>query len=94
MRTVMTRLLCALALLLALPSIGRAETGKFGELSVDDVAKKTKGKAVYVFDCNPREEYKEGHVPGAKWVDFSNVTAAELPADKKATLIFYCENEH
>jgi rhodanese-related sulfurtransferase len=84
----------ALAMLLACAAAGRAETDKFGELTVDDVAKKLHDKTAHVFDCNPREEWAAGHVPGAKWVDFSHVTAADLPADKKATLIFYCENEH
>lgn len=32
-------------------------------------------------------------MPGAKWINFSQVTAAALPPDKNATLIFYCYNE-
>jgi rhodanese-related sulfurtransferase len=92
MRRATIEMLCALALLMAWPAGARAE--KFGELSVDEVAKKSKDKTVHVYDCNPRDEYLDGHVPGAKWVDFSHVTAADLPADKHAMLIFYCENEH
>jgi len=46
----------------------------------------------YVFDNNTKERFDEGHVPGAKWVDPSQLTAAVLPADKNATLVFYCAN--
>lgn len=89
-----TRAVMALALLFAAATTARAEAGKFGEMTVDEVAKKTRDKAAHIFDCNSREEYAEGHVPSAKWVDFSQLKASDLPADKKAMLIFYCENEH
>jgi rhodanese-related sulfurtransferase len=90
----MTRLGCALALVVALGGTARAANAGFGELTPQQVAEKIKQKNVYVFDCNPREEWLEGHVPTAKWVDFSQLTAKSLPADKTATLIFYCQNEH
>jgi hypothetical protein len=48
----------------------------------------------FVFDANHREMYDAGHVPTAKWVPFDGVTADLLPADKTATLVFYCANEH
>jgi ABC-type enterochelin transport system substrate-binding protein len=47
----------------------------------------------FVFDNNPKEMFDEGHLPGAKWVEFDKVKADVLPADKKATLVFYCANE-
>jgi hypothetical protein len=65
----------------------------FGRLSVDQVAGKLGTTNVYVFDNNPKKKYEAGHVPGAKWVDFDQVTASDLPGDKAATLIFYCANE-
>jgi hypothetical protein len=65
----------------------------FGKLSIDEVAAKIGTAGVYLFDNNRREEYAQGHVPTARWVDFKNVTASDLPADKDATLIFYCHNE-
>ncbi len=89
----MLRAIRVLFALLALAQLAHAAES-FGELTVDDVAKRVKEKAVHVFDCNPAAEYAEGHVPTAKNVDFSHVTAADLPADKNATLVFYCENEH
>lgn len=46
-----------------------------------------------VFDNNSRERYEQGHVPGARWVRYDQVTATELPSDRAATLVFYCGSE-
>jgi hypothetical protein len=64
-------------------------------LTIDEVQAKitaNDGKT-FIYDNNDKERYDKGHVPGAKWVKFDNVTAADLPTDKNATLIFYCANE-
>lgn len=90
----MIRMGCALALAVALGGTARAANEGFGELTVEQVAQKVKQKNVFVFDCNPHEEYVAGHVPTAKWVEFSHLQPSSLPADKSATLIFYCQNEH
>jgi rhodanese-related sulfurtransferase len=66
----------------------------FGRLSVAEVAAKRTDKNFYVYDNNHKSVFDDGHVPGAKWLDSSAVTAADLPADKDATLVFYCANEH
>jgi hypothetical protein len=66
----------------------------FGELTVDQVAEKIGKPGVYLYDNNNREEWVEGHVPTATWLDYGAITAKDLPADKDATLIFYCHNEH
>lgn len=71
----------------------------FGRMSVEDVEAKLKeakdGKAAFfVFDNNAKSVFEKGHVPGAKWVDHENIQATDLPADKEATLVFYCANEH
>lgn len=76
-----------------------ASSEEFGRLTIDEVEAKMKeakeGKlAFFVYDNNPKEVYKEGHVPGAKWVAFDEVKASDLPADKEATLVFYCANDH
>jgi hypothetical protein len=44
----------------------------------------------FIFDNNSKDRYASGHLPTARWLDFKNVTAADLPPDKAATLIFYC----
>ena len=49
-------------------------------------------ETVYIYDANDRESYLKGHIPGARWVQYNAVTAAELPPAKDAKLIFYCYN--
>jgi hypothetical protein len=64
-------------------------------LTVDEVATRIAAKdgKTFVYDNNPKESWVKAHVPGAKWLDDEHVTAADLPSDKNATLIFYCHNE-
>jgi hypothetical protein len=76
-----------------------SEAEAFGRLTVDEVEAKMKeakdGKlAFFVIDNNAKPVYAKGHLPGAKWVDHENVQASALPADKEATLVFYCANDH
>jgi len=64
-------------------------------LTVDDVAARIAlhdGKT-FVFDDNNHDRYLKGHVPGAKWLSTPEPTAADLPTDKTATLVFYCASE-
>jgi rhodanese-related sulfurtransferase len=75
------------------PCVARASEG-FGELTPQEVAAKLKQKNVYVFDNNAKERWEKSHVPGAKWLHPSEYEAKDLPADKSATLIFYCANPH
>ena len=71
-----------------------ASKKSFGELTVDEVAARLGKKGVYLIDNNPRHVWEKGHLPTATWVDYNAMTTADLPADKSATLIFYCKNEH
>ncbi len=89
----MKQLAFAALALLSLAGVARADDG-FGSLTPQQVLAKLKQKNVYVFDNNARDDWADAHVPGAKWVEFSTYQAKELPADKSATLIFYCANEH
>jgi hypothetical protein len=79
--------------LIAVQATVRADES-FGELSVDEVAKRVGRPGVWLIDNNPRELWAKGHVPGARWLQYDAITAADLPTDKSATLIFYCANEH
>jgi hypothetical protein len=79
--------------LIALAGAAHAGEG-FGELTVDQVQAKLKQKDVYVYDCNDPGTFQTAHVPGAKLLDYTTATEKDFPADKKATLIFYCMNEH
>ena len=79
------------------PTAAAAEAKKpFKEMSLDDVEKRVNAKdgKTFVFDANPEEVFKKNHVPGAVYVPDDGVTASLLPADKNATLIFYCANTH
>ena len=76
------------------PLVAHADDSGFGSLTPQEVAAKLKQKNVYVFDNNAPEVYKDAHLPHAKWLHPSEYDAKELPADKNATLIFYCHNEH
>ncbi len=64
-------------------------------LTVDQVATRIAAKdgKTFLYDANPKEVWQKAHVPGAKWVDDEDIKAADLAADKSATLIFYCHNE-
>lgn len=62
-------------------------------LTLDEVQARLGRPGVHVFDANPREMYDGKHVPGARWVEWNHVTASDLPADRAATLIFYCALE-
>jgi hypothetical protein len=79
---------------MAMPLVACAASEKFPELTPQEVMAKLKDKNVYVFDNNGRDRWQKGHVPGAKWLHPTEYDAKELPADKSATLIFYCANPH
>jgi hypothetical protein len=82
----------AIAAILLAGSRAMADDG-FSSLTVDQVATYLEKGDASVFDNNPKDMYEKGHVPTAKWVDFKNVQASDLPQDKDRTLIFYCANE-
>jgi hypothetical protein len=60
------------------------------DLSVDEVARRLGTPDFYVFDNNSRGRWKRSHVPGAVAVDPYDLSADVLPANKQATLVFYC----
>jgi hypothetical protein len=87
-------LLVALAaLLVGLTGCSRGPS--LHELTVDQVSARVAANdgKTFIFDNNPRDRFAKSHVPGARWLDYDNVTAADLPADKSATLVFYCASE-
>ena len=64
-----------------------------GDLTVKEVAAMLKRKEpVFLFDDNSHDSYQKGHIPGAKWIQYDAVTAAQLPKSKDAKLVFYCYN--
>jgi Rhodanese-like domain len=80
-------------------STAEADKEAFGRMTIDELeAKMAAAKAgqakLAIFDNNQHDRFDKGHIPGAKWVKFSEYTASEMPADKDTTLVFYCSNEH
>ncbi|MFN3202765.1 MAG: rhodanese-like domain-containing protein [Bradymonadia bacterium] len=49
-------------------------------------------KKVTVVDTNNAEKFAKAHIPGATHVPYDQVSASTLPADKNASLVFYCAN--
>lgn len=80
----------------ATPEEPKDELAHLKTMTVDEVDKRivAKDASFHVFDANLREVYDKGHVPGAVWVPEEGVTAAILPKDKSATLVFYCANQY
>lgn len=81
--------------LLGLGLFGCSKSPDLKQLTVDEVAARiaaNDGKT-FLYDNNEKERYQRSHLPGAKWLDYEKVTAADLPADKTATLVFYCASE-
>jgi rhodanese-related sulfurtransferase len=62
-------------------------------VTVDELAGYIERNEVAVIDNNGQESYARGHIPGARWVGHDQVTAAVLPADRAARVVFYCHNE-
>jgi hypothetical protein len=60
------------------------------ELTVAEVAARLGQPDFYVFDNNGAGRYRRSHVPTAKHLNAHLYEASELPADKTATLVFYC----
>lgn len=77
----------------------KAEAEPFGRLTIEDLeARMSEAKAgkltLAIYDNNHKDRFDKGHIPGAKLVDAMAIKAGDLPADKGATLVFYCANEH
>src|SRR5262245_3432992 len=83
--------LSAVLVFLALPACAKPQ---IAALSVDQVEARLGEKGFHVLDCNGVDMYRGAHVPGAKRVDYGSMRASDLPADKEATLVFYCTSEH
>jgi len=47
---------------------------------------------ITVIDVNSVQSWTKAHVPGARHLDPQAFTAADLPADKQAAVVFYCSN--
>lgn len=59
-------------------------------LSVAEVAARLGQPGFHVFDNNGAGRWRRSHVPGAKHLNPYHYEASALPADRSATLVFYC----
>jgi hypothetical protein len=69
------------------------DSDPFGRFTVDQVERRLGQPNVYVFDDNAPDVYAKNHLPGAVRLDSKDIKEGVLPADKNATLIFYCSSE-
>jgi hypothetical protein len=99
-RRLVLSLLAAATLLMVAPGCSRNSSTspalpELRALTVDEVAARLAANDghTFVYDNNGQDSYAKAHLPGARWVDYDSVTAADLPPDRNATLIFYCHNE-
>ena len=75
------------------PKHSSADLRKLTVNQVEERIQATEGIKSVIYDCNSKEQFVGAHLPGARWVIFNGVTAADLPPDKSTPLIFYCRNE-
>jgi rhodanese-related sulfurtransferase len=61
----------------------------FQPINMAEVFRIMKKNGVTLLDVNVQEVWEKHHIPGAVHIDSPDI-AKFLPADKKATLIFYC----
>ena len=61
-------------------------------IAPDAVLRLTREGRAVPLDVNSRESWLAAHVPGSVNLDPLSITQDALPADKSATLVFYCSN--
>lgn len=61
-------------------------------VSPDELHRLVQAKSATVIDVNGPLSWQKAHVPGALNVDPTTFSAADLPENKDATLVFYCSN--
>ncbi len=83
----MIRWLVSLALLAAVGLPAAADDVRF--MSMDEVERHLGQPGFAVFDANVPEVWEKNHLPGAVHVTGKKLDGL-LPADKQATLLFYC----
>ena len=60
------------------------------ELTVAEVAARIGQPDFFVYDNNGAGRYKRSHVPTATNLNAHTYEASALPANRNATLVFYC----
>ena len=74
------------------PTTAGESSEPFKRLSIKQVEKLLGKTGVHVYDGNTLETYAKGHLPGAVNLHSGDIKEGVLPAEKGATLVFYCQN--
>ncbi len=90
----MKQLLAALILIASAVFLTACASGRAPDVSVAAVQQFVTSKSATIIDVNDDEtRTTKGIVPGAtKLSSYDKFAMTELPADKNATLVFYCYN--
>jgi rhodanese-related sulfurtransferase len=90
----MRRFLSALVLIASVVFVTACASGRAPDVSVAAVQQFVTSKSATIIDVNDEEtRTTKGIVPGAtKLSSYDKFAMTELPADKNATLVFYCYN--
>jgi hypothetical protein len=89
-----TPLVAAVIVLGVMLARDRLRPAPYREVGMEEVAARLGRPGVHPVDANATEIFEEAHLPGAIHVNALRFTAAELPPDRGATLVFYCKNPH
>lgn len=78
------------------PPVAETETAKLASVTVGELDTMLAGNQCQAVDANGDATRKKmGVIPGAVLLsDSAQFNAAELPADKSKSLVFYCANTH
>lgn len=69
-----------------------AQPSDLNQLTTEQLVALRKTSNVYIYDANSAAMYAKNHIPGAIFIPFNKVSADKLPADRHATLVFYCHS--
>jgi hypothetical protein len=61
-----------------------------GHTAAEDVHARLGEPDLHLLDCNLEFGWRAGHLPGARYVGYDDLNPAVLPANRHATLVFYC----
>ena len=91
----MKLLLTIFAVLLLLTGCGAEDAPTYRQVSSDEAAAMMASESDYlILDVRTREEYEQGHIPGAVCVPNESIGSGELSAlpRKDQLILFYCRS--
>jgi hypothetical protein len=78
-------------------AIGACEDRKkagWTDIGIEELAKAMEDGTATVIDNNPKFVFEKRRLPDSRWLNAMKYTAADLPADKGAMVVFYCMDEN